>query len=288
MSVLFLRVDGADSKSTPAQISKFLRCKKSFITTFICIGRLGLKIPRDIRRMIAIEWTDPIPSKLNCSITEYYKFYVTHPTTQKYNPYILTFGALGCDSAIGTLVFLDNYKCDYCNFRHPFEKMLREPSIMILQTYGISAPASIVRDGKYIYDFTAPHYGDVIMGIICDQFVSGFLCVDLYNVSLIDRFELYNNNVRAFNIDCDLLRLYGDPKRLDELYVQIPPKIYRVRHGIWAPTRMYHTSIRLITKAPPSQIALVYGFFNPEYYDKLSFESTAEIARIAGSDGNVY
>lgn len=290
MSVLFLRVDEADSTSTFEQISKCLHCKKSFIATFICASKLGLKIPKDIRKRIAIECTIPTPSKLNCSIMSYYRFYATHATTQKYNPYILTFDSAGFNNAIATLIFLDADKSCVHNFRHPFEKMLREPSIMILQTYKMvmNALTGVFSNGTYIYDFTAPRYGDVIMGIICDQLVSGWVYMQLYDVSLIDRFEPYNNNIRAFNIDPDLEKLQNDPKRLDELYIQNPPKIYRVRRGIWTPLWKFDTSIRLITKTPPGQITLVYGFFNPEYRDKLSTESDGIIGRIIKNNGNVY
>lgn len=290
MSVLFLRVDEADLESTTAQISKCLHCKKSFMATFICVGWLGLKIPRDIRRKIAIECTVPTYIKLKCSIMTYYRFYATHATTQKYNPYILTFDSTGFNNAIATLIFLESkVRTRGHNFRHPFEKMLREPSIMILQTYKINNLASTFSNGMYICDFLAPRYGDVIMGIICDQLVRGYIYMQLYDdVSLIDRFEPYNNNIHAFNIDHDLGRLQNDPKRLDELYVQNPPKIYRIRHGVWTPSWMYQTCIRLITKSPPGQIALVYGFLNPDYHDKLSVESEEMTGRIIKNNGNVY
>lgn len=287
MSALFLRVDEADSASTTAQISKCLHCKESFITTFVCINRLGFKIPRDIRRRIAIECTTPTPSKTDCSVVEYYRFYSKHATTQKYNPHILAIGGIN-NSALTMLICLGtNTFCNH-NFGHPFEKMLRELSIMILQTYHVGVPVCTFSEGVYTYEFTAPQYGDIIMGVVCDQLVRGSIFKRLGDVSLFDKFEPYDNNIRAFNIDNDLKRLEDDPKRLDELRVQNPPKIHRVRNGVWAPFWMYQTIIRLVTKIPINQIALVYGFLNPEYHDQLHKSMYVMIGNILRNDGNVY
>ena len=248
MAIIYLRVDEADSKTALDQLSKFLRCKKSFIATFICTNRLGIKIPRDIRKLIALKCTVPIPSKMDCSLIEYYRFYVSHATTQKYNPHILVEELPDFSTALFTLVYLTSAKYQIDDFRHPFGEMLREPSIMMLQPYTFNDLKGSLIDGSYVYELRNMRYGEVIAGIVCDQMIRGLIYIELSDVTIFDKFKSYDNNVLAFNIISGKL---VDKSVWNKRYrPACPPKINRPRNGIWVLPCMYDSIIKLITKNP--------------------------------------
>lgn len=275
---MFLRVDIVDKWATPADISKCLRCKSSFITTFLCLKRLGTQIPRDIRRAIAVWCTEPTPSQTKPSILKYYEFYSTHYLTRKYNPYVLGNGTNINVPAIGLLVICGS-KSFRARFHHPFEKMLREPSTMFCEIYTLQASGylSTATPDRVTYDITLPPNGDVIVGIVRpESIIRGCFRLSRHTVTMFYRVDNERDvSAVAYNISSDFEAIErGDTEYIKSLRTG-PPRMCSISHGIVPLARReiyYSMVLHLETKTPISTIDFVCGFMNPQFIEMLKDE----------------
>ncbi len=165
MSILFLRVDEANQYSSVDEISRTLtpNLKQRLCQLWLCTSKIGLIVPRDIRRAITIMCTDVTPTILpRMSIGEYTAFWYSHATTQKYNP---MFGAIdSTTSGLYLLIMLPGNRIRGLSpaYVGKFGYLINEIN---LQTFAIT----YISRETVLQPFRIPKCSDFIHGIACDS-----------------------------------------------------------------------------------------------------------------------
>lgn len=216
MAILFARCDIADRFSTIDEISKTIpvTAKRSFISLMLCAKRFGMYPPRDIRRMIAIlcselvvtDIFDDLRNEVNdeeslCDgsiIVNYYKFYMSHKNTQRFNPFI--YNQIQ-DNGMGGLLLLTAFRSPAIGgvtYNHPLSHMLKGDRSTSL--FCVRHPILYCELGKYYY-VDCIRYGDFIVGIVEDTKITKCVSVPDRKGKIYEVDTTLYLPVKAFELD---------------------------------------------------------------------------------------
>lgn len=164
MAVLFLRVDTIGENPTNDEISKFLKHKSEMAKFILCAKHKSSYFPKDIWRLIAITlcWGVTLKSYMDgMSIIDYYKFWLSHAVTRKYNPFIYN-QKNETQSGIALLLMYTTSNFDGFNFGHPFRSFLntKRATAMCKNSH------LVTKSENNFYEASIHLLGEILIGIV--------------------------------------------------------------------------------------------------------------------------
>lgn len=278
MSAIGLRIDCADTNSPNELISKCFPHKSVFITVILCLRAIGIVLPRDIRRKIVLSCCKPFISQMDCTLQDYWKFYLSHETTRQYNPILHNniSSAIHTGTLLMTHLLID--KSTTYDFHHPTMNNVRNGPRHVCGNYKLALYDFPEERGEtFIYQRYIPKFGDTIIGLVHDDCI---ISATIYatgdkitNSPLVQEWEIYRSDLKSvlpmisfrFTPE-DFGNADYDPDKMRSMlcsdrFLSTPPIIHPFKDIVMAAEYVYPAlSIRIVTNKKTDKITLIYGF----------------------------